>query len=115
MKDRYFTPAEVLAAANDFMPTTIIPCPECGAFKGHAPDCSSTSREDLAQAYRDTQKMWREENSRFIKRICDLQTMVTLWQGKHAIVRHENNKLRAKVAHHQPKPTPKPKKTKVKK
>lgn len=44
-------------------------------------------------------KDWSDPQVRldaFAKRICDLRREVDRWQGKCSVLRHENNRLRAK-------------------
>lgn len=42
-------------------------------------------------------KKWLEERGQSVLERIRLRDMVTLWQGKHAMLRQENNKLRAKL------------------
>lgn len=89
-------------------------CPECGAYWHNGKEahgivtggkvCPKQSIEYLwrtAQAYYDA---WLDERRQHIftrKRLTDYATTI---QGKHAILRHENNKLRRKLI----PPTPSP-------
>lgn len=73
-------------------------CPECTAYNGkHCFDCSlQTVEEKIAWGpyYHDA---WLDQQRRDSDYGTRLRALVTLWQGKHALLRHENNKLRKKV------------------
>jgi hypothetical protein len=71
------------------------PCPDkgCGARFGHSLICRLASVEERA-AQRDTAVQgWHKSISEAER----LRQQVVFWQGKFAMVKHENNKLRRKV------------------
>ena len=71
----------------------MVECSECRAMNGHHPLCELASVEykaaRLAAIYQTMLKLLRQRER--------LQQLVNLWQGKHALLRHENNKLRRKL------------------
>lgn len=70
-------------------------CDECGAFHGmHALACSRQTYEQMQQQVLDHHSSWQAEHQRYNTLHARLKQHVTLWQGKCAILRHENNKLR---------------------
>lgn len=73
-------------------------CPECTAYHGyHVLDCSQQTYDEMRAQVREYHAAWlREHQSRNVERN-RLKEQVTLWQGKHALLRHENNKLRKKI------------------
>lgn len=73
-------------------------CPVCNVLRGrpHQHFCTEQSPVEriAAQVYVIESYTRRIER---LEQLCRrLREQVTLWQGKHAIVRHENNRLRRK-------------------
>lgn len=65
-------------------------CPECGDFHHHTPECllcPDYFRPVPVRRLMDRSKMYRDL-------YLEYRREVTFWQGKHAMVVHENNKLR---------------------
>ena len=65
-------------------------CQECQQFNGHRLDCSSATKEHLyriAKTAQDAEELARKRADRYWK-------MLQQYQGKLAILKHENNKLR---------------------
>lgn len=71
------------------------PCPDkgCGARFGHSLVCRLASVEERAEQRDVAVQGWHT----CIAKAERLLHQVTFWQGKHAILRLENNKLRRKV------------------
>lgn len=65
-------------------------CLECGGLSGHRLDCSSATKEQLYRIVKNAQAA--EEQAR--KRADRYWQMLQQYQGKLAVLRHENNKLR---------------------
>lgn len=80
-------------------------CTECGLSGAHADMCSEAPLSE-ERVFRLTLRIEAMNRDRMehIARIDRLTDSVTKWQGRHAIVRHENNVLRRKL-HPQPKRT----------
>lgn len=89
-------------------------CPECGALtyshesERHAFNCSRITLEDaISQLLTYHAAWWKLEKDdrewraalelRAEKERTQLKEQVTLWQGKFALVAHENNALRRKL------------------
>ena len=65
-------------------------CQECGQLGGHRLDCSSATKEQLyriAKTAQDAEELARKRADRYWQ-------MLQQYQGKLAVLRHENNKLR---------------------
>ncbi|MBK7362755.1 MAG: hypothetical protein IPJ01_10705 [Micavibrio sp.] len=82
-----------------------VKCPECGAYKRHAPECSlmdeACAKEMLKQYYRTWLEMetkHREYANRLYKRIEVVKKDAEFWKGKFTVVKNENNTLRKKVS-----------------
>ena len=72
---------------------TCCPEPICGALHGHHPLCPRGSAEEkLLQLERYFKRYTKQRG-----KLDDMHDLVTLWQGKHAMLRHENNALRRKL------------------
>jgi len=72
-------------------------CDECGAHESHSVFCSRQSRAELLlqlKTYYDAWANHHAKNEIVIKRY---RAEIVHWQGKHAMLRHENNKLRKKL------------------
>lgn len=74
------------------------PDPKCGAFDGHhGPHCEMAPDEwklrwlpvYLRNRDKAIGELYRTQDH--------LRALVTLWQGKYALVKHENNQLRRKL------------------
>lgn len=81
-------------------------CPECqqwGAGQGflerHDALCTQQPVEDQLRKCRDQLKALRDYDATRKTMYRRLKELVTFWQGKFHIVRHENNKLRKKWHH----------------
>lgn len=73
-------------------------CPECGTGSGlHCSECSLQTVEQKIAWGPYFYALWREQMKRNAESQIRLLRLVTLWQGKHAMLRHENNKLRKKL------------------
>ena len=69
-------------------------CSDCGVYHDqHHPLCASGSIElklrQLVWYYNQSRAHWLD--------LVRQREQVVFWQGKHALVRHENNKLRRKL------------------
>lgn len=76
-------------------------CPECAACNGkHVLACSQQTFEEMRAKVVHYHAAWLEQMKR--NGLCGirLRKEVTLWQGKHALLRHENNNLRKKLRGH---------------
>lgn len=72
-------------------------CADCGALTGHSPLCGIAPVEYKAKGMERYYKAWLSQGQ-YYRELCELlRQRVTLWQGKHAMLRHENNKLRKKL------------------
>lgn len=71
-------------------------CPECNALKGHSITCSLQSVEEKAAQTMIYYNAWL--HAQVVSQ--RLKAQVTFWQGKHAMLRHENNKLRKRLKAH---------------
>lgn len=80
-------------------------CPECGALKSHTFNCSRIPLEDAREQLKSYHAAWwklENQDRQWRKKLEQraenernrLREMVTLWQGKFAIVVAENNALR---------------------
>jgi len=66
-------------------------CPECGRSRSHSIECSLAShayRMELLKCLRERMSWYRDHAEGFARD-------VLFWQGRHSMLRHENNKLRA--------------------
>lgn len=69
------------------------PAKECGAYGGHHPLCPLAPPE-----YKEAQlTRYMVALNQGLERYRLMAERVTLWQGKHALLRHENNRLRKKL------------------
>ena len=80
-------------------------CKECGAYHGHAPECSLMSGEYAKSELKRYYRVWLEmemKHRKFDKGLYDqikkAKKEAEFWKGKYAVVKIENNKLRRKVA-----------------
>lgn len=77
---------------------TRCPAPECGAYDDHhIPGCPLAPLEYKAEMMLVYYKKWLEERAVSMHERQRLRDLATLWQGKHAMLRHENNRLRRKL------------------
>lgn len=72
-------------------------CPECDALKGHGVKCSRMTTEEKAAMAMQYYDSWMKTHDHYRELCKRLREQVTLWQGKHALLRHENNQLRRKL------------------
>lgn len=79
-------------------------CSECGAYHGHSIDCEQKTpkewRASALQYYKAWLKLEMRERHRvkvLDERIKRIKDAATLWQGKYAILKLENNALRKKL------------------
>ncbi len=74
------------------------PDPNCGAYgDSHSVMCSTISHEERLAKMRANNQAYYEQRQRDENYRRELIKQVTFWQGKCAILRHENNKLRSKL------------------
>jgi hypothetical protein len=75
------------------------PCPECGTYDAshHIPTCSLQTVEQKAALMMLYYQEWILTHERWMKNSRRLREMLTFWQGKHAILKQENNALRKKI------------------
>lgn len=73
------------------------PDPKCGAYTGHSPFCSLATAEYKAEQMVQYYSAWLRDVSHYREKAERLREQVTLWQGKFAILKHENNQLRKKI------------------
>lgn len=66
-------------------------CDECGEYDGHQLDCTSVTVESMVRLVLRAKR--HEEEAR--KRADRNWNLLTKYQGKLAVLKHENNKLRA--------------------
>lgn len=72
-------------------------CADCNALIGHAPLCKLATVEYKSAEMERYYKAWLSQGEHY-RELCDrLRQQVVLWQGKHAMLRHENNRLRSKL------------------
>lgn len=71
-------------------------CDTCGALKDHAPNCKEMTPDDIAQQASQYYAAWLREHELRMKQGDRLRDLVTFWQGKFAIMKLENNRLRRK-------------------
>lgn len=70
-------------------------CAECGAYQGHHfITCSLQPIEQKASEAVRYYEAWLKKNNEHHAIYMKFQQQAVYWQGKHAILRHENNKLR---------------------
>jgi hypothetical protein len=81
-----------------------VKCPECGAYKGHSPECSLMDEACAKKMLKDYYRTWlemetkhREYVNRLYKRIEVIKKEAEFWKGKFMVVKNENNKLRKKL------------------
>ena len=75
-------------------------CPECNGFEHHDTDCSFISVEQLRELvnhHRNENIFMQKQRDGYYQTWNRLRDEATLWKGKFLIVKHENNKLRAKI------------------
>lgn len=88
------------------------PCKVCGMADHpliapqhrHKIDCSAVSLEELRAIAQHWEKQWIDSYNHYQKLVKRFADQTVFWQGKHAIVRHENNKLRAAAYRKKTKP-----------
>jgi len=74
-----------------------IRCPECNALTGHCITCSrQTVEEKAAQATR-YYDAWVRDCAHYLALLERQRKQITFWQGKHAMLKRENNALRKKL------------------
>lgn len=84
------------------------PCKECGAYKGHSPNCSliefDEAKKQLLLYYNQWVNIHREMNREIKKAVTYANKQASKaydlsnsWYGKYAIVKHENNILRKRL------------------
>lgn len=76
------------------------PCPDpkCGAFMGHHPQCDLIDLEEAKKQLQAYYKLWLEKEMWARGRVKHAHEEINKWKGKVAILKHENNQLRKKVA-----------------
>lgn len=79
-------------------------CKECGAYDGHAPECSLidfiTAKKMLKQYYRTWLEMelkHRKYSDRLYESIKKAKKEAEFWKGKFNTVKIENNSIRKKI------------------
>lgn len=90
-------------------------CPGCGAYHGHYFECEHATIENLRAAVRSYKAAWDRQRKEIEKlnhrnttafqsgqahaaeKIKRAEQQAVFWQGKWAIVKAENNKLRKKL------------------
>lgn len=70
------------------------PCPRCGGYADHATECTLQTVEQKAAMMMTYYEMYRKKCDAYHAFQIKWQQWGVMWQGKHAILRHENNKLR---------------------
>lgn len=79
-------------------------CPECGGLKGRHANrkCSLMTLEYAQQEIINVEQWWIEMHSKkhsfWQKERLRLSTTITFYQGKVAVLKHENNQLRKQQA-----------------
>lgn len=80
-------------------------CKECGAYHGHAPECSLMSGEYAKSELKRYYRVWLEMEMKhrkfdkgLYKQINEAKKEVEYWKKKFVAVTKENNKLRKKVS-----------------
>lgn len=68
-------------------------CPECGHLRSHTIECSEAPHSYRMHLIENLQTRMRSMKSYAL----DMKKEVTFWQGKHAMLRHENNQMRKKL------------------
>lgn len=76
------------------MSDTRIPCPKCGAYTGHGVECTGMTVEEKAEKMMHYYEAWRKKCNEHHDIQVKWQTYAVMWQGKCAMLRQENNKLR---------------------
>lgn len=68
-------------------------CPECDHYNSHTVECSLAPHVYRLELIKDlkARMMWYHDRAQEFGRDA------TFWQGKHAMLRHENNRLRKKL------------------
>jgi len=78
-------------------------CPECNALNGdHHPRCSLMDGEAAKRELLHYYEAWLKVETQRRESARRYREQVTLWQGKHELLRHENNALRRKLRKLQP-------------
>lgn len=84
-------------------------CEECGAYSGHGPLCSKKTLPEWIgtatfyyHAWLEKETQMRARESADVVKHERVKAQATFWQGKYSMVKHENNKLRAKLKFGQP-------------
>lgn len=78
-------------------------CPECHSFSGpydetHSPTCKTASIEFKAKQLMAYYEAWKRDKASHAERVKRLTDEIARLQAKNAVVRHENNKLRRRIA-----------------
>jgi len=74
------------------------PHPQCGAFDGHHPLCPIAPDEWRAAHFLQYVSNYEARLQRLQKALNRQIELTSVWHGRWAMVKHENNKLRKKVA-----------------
>lgn len=80
------------------------PCPTCGSklfsipniapYHRHNAGCAAMTLEEALVSSKYWAKQWIDTHNYYSELTKRMREQAVLWQGKRAIVRHENNKLR---------------------
>ena len=73
-------------------------CLSCGAYKGHAVNCPDIDLEEAKKQLTEYHKLWLTKEMWVRKRSDMWRKDAERWKGKFMELKHENNKLRRKVA-----------------
>lgn len=80
----------------------LVRCPECQALSGHCITCSLQTVEEKAAQAMQYYNAWLRDREQYSKLCLRYREQITLWQGKHALLRRENNALRRKIKRQTP-------------
>lgn len=72
-------------------------CSDCGALSGHHPLCKLAPVEFKAAECERYYRAWLDNDKAFRSILARCKKDIAFWQGKHAMLRHENNRLRNKI------------------
>lgn len=79
-------------------------CIECGAYKGHSPNCEKIDLEEAKkqlkiyfESYQNRQKENTKKANDYSRWAKIMRADLERWRGKFLIVTQENNKLRKKL------------------
>lgn len=73
------------------------PCPHCRSLYGHSHDCESGTIEARIERWKRWGEYFIGKSDRLERVIKRQNELAQMWQGKYAIVKHENNKLRQRL------------------